>query len=120
MIVNSESESENEVAQSCPTLCDPMDCGPHQAPPSMGFFRQEYWSVLPFPSEDLDNYYKDPGQFWKVSLILSLAQDIVAFKDHEIIFKYKHKYTPKHIHMYPKQRYQHLFLRTQDFRTKTA
>ena len=22
----SESESESEVAQSCPTLCDPMDC----------------------------------------------------------------------------------------------
>ena len=28
----------------------------HQAPPSMGFFRQEYWSGLPFPSpEDLPN-----------------------------------------------------------------
>ena len=23
-----ESESENEVAQSCPTLCDPVDCSP--------------------------------------------------------------------------------------------
>ena len=22
------SESESEVAQSCPTLCDPMDCSP--------------------------------------------------------------------------------------------
>ena len=30
----------------------------HQAPPSMGFSRQEYWSGLPFPSpEDLP----DPG-----------------------------------------------------------
>ena len=28
----------------------------HQAPPSMGFSRQEYWSGLPFPSpEDLPN-----------------------------------------------------------------
>ena len=35
-------------AQSCPTLCDPMDCS-RQAPLSMGFFRQEYWSGLPFP-----------------------------------------------------------------------
>ena len=26
-----------EVAQSCPTLCDPMDGSLHQAPPSMGF-----------------------------------------------------------------------------------
>ena len=83
--------------QSCPTLCDPMDCSPpgspipgilqartldwvaisfsnaskwevkvkslsrvrllvtpwtaaHQAPPSMGFSRQEYWSGVPSPS----------------------------------------------------------------------
>ena len=27
--------------------CDPMDCS-HQAPLSMGFPRQEYWSGLPF------------------------------------------------------------------------
>ena len=30
-------------------LCNPTDCA-HQAPLSMGFFRQEYWSGLPFPS----------------------------------------------------------------------
>ena len=48
-------KSESEVAQSCPTLCNPVDCSP-QAPPSMGFFRQEYWSGLPFPSPgDLPN-----------------------------------------------------------------
>ena len=35
--------------QLCPTLCDPID-GSHQAPPSLGFSRQEYWSGLPFPS----------------------------------------------------------------------
>ena len=34
---------------SCPTLCDPID-GNHQAPPSLGFSRQEHWSGLPFPS----------------------------------------------------------------------
>ena len=33
--------------QSCLTLCDP---GSHQAPPSLGFSRQEHWSGLPFPS----------------------------------------------------------------------
>ena len=49
--------SESEVAQSCPTLCDPGTVA-HQAPPSMGFSRQEYWSGLPFPSPgDL----RDPG-----------------------------------------------------------
>ena len=106
-------ESESEVAQSCPTLCDSMDCrlpgfsvygifqakilewvaisysrGPSpprdgnslscykvkslsrvpsfatpwtvacQAPPSMGFPRQEYWSGLPFPSP---RDFPDPG-----------------------------------------------------------
>ena len=51
------SDSDSEVAQSCPTLCDPMAVA-HQAPPSMGFSRQEYWSGLPFPSPgDLP----DPG-----------------------------------------------------------
>ena len=87
-----ERERESEVAQSCPTLCDPVDCSPpgspvhgilqarvlewvaiffsnawekgkgkvkslsrvqlfvspwtaaHQAPPPMGFSRQEYWN----------------------------------------------------------------------------
>ena len=38
------------VTQSCLTLCYPMDCGPHHAPLSMGFSRQEYWSGLLFPS----------------------------------------------------------------------
>ena len=53
----SEGESESEVTQSCLTLCNLMDCS-HQAPPSMGFSRQEYWGGLPFPSPgDLP----DPG-----------------------------------------------------------
>ena len=92
-------KSESEVAQSCPTLRDPMDyslpgsaahgifqarvlewgaiafsqpprlllllllsrfsrvrlcatpeTAAHQAPPSLGFSRQEHWSGLPFPS----------------------------------------------------------------------
>ena len=46
MVVSSMSE----VAQSCMTLCDPMDSSLHQAPPSMGFSRQKYWNGLPFPS----------------------------------------------------------------------
>ena len=35
-------------AQSCLTLCDPVDCT-RQAPLSMGFPRQGYWSGFPFP-----------------------------------------------------------------------
>ena len=46
-------ESESEVAQPCRTLCNPWTVA-HQALPSMGFSRQEYWSGLPFPPpEDL-------------------------------------------------------------------
>ena len=37
------------VTQLCPSLCNPMHLA-HQAPLSMGFSRQEYWSMLPFPS----------------------------------------------------------------------
>ena len=33
--------------QSCPTLCDPMDSIPCQAPVSLEFSRQEHWSGLP-------------------------------------------------------------------------
>ena len=43
--------------QSCPALCDPMGVA-HEAPLSMEFSREEYWSGLPFPSPgDLP----DPG-----------------------------------------------------------
>ena len=46
-------KSESEVVQSCPTLCDLMDVA-RQAPLSMGFSRQEYWSGLPcLPPRDL-------------------------------------------------------------------
>ena len=37
------------VAQSCPTLCNPMDCIACQAHLSMRISRQEYRSGLPFP-----------------------------------------------------------------------
>ena len=52
---------ESDVAQSCPTLCDPWTVA-YQAPLSMGFSRQEYWSGLPFPSpEDLSDPGIEPG-----------------------------------------------------------
>ena len=47
---------ENVVAQLCLTLCDPMDYRARQAPLSMEFSRQGYWSGSPFPSPgDLPN-----------------------------------------------------------------
>ena len=46
-------DSESEVAQSRPTLCDPMDSSLHQAPPSMRFSRQEVleWVAISFSRE---------------------------------------------------------------------
>ena len=49
------------VAKLCLTLAPPwtVDC---QAPLSMGFSRQEYWSGLPYPSPgDLPNPGIEPG-----------------------------------------------------------
>ena len=48
------------VVQSCPTLATPWATA-HQAPLSMRFSRQGYWSVLPFPSPgDLPNLGTEP------------------------------------------------------------
>ena len=43
-------ESESEVAQSCPILATPCTAA-YQAPPPMGFSRQEYWSGVSLPSQ---------------------------------------------------------------------
>ena len=42
-------KSESEVTQSCLTLATPWTAA-YQAPPSMGFSRQKYWSGVPLPS----------------------------------------------------------------------
>ena len=42
-------KSESEVTQSCPTLATPWTTA-YQAPLSIGFSRQEYWSGMPLPS----------------------------------------------------------------------
>ena len=50
-------------AQSCLTLFDPWTAA-HQAPLSMEFSRQDYWSGLPFPSpEDHPNPGIKPTSF---------------------------------------------------------
>ena len=44
------------VIQSCPTLCNLMQCSPPSSSLYMEFSRQEYWSGLSFPSPgDLPN-----------------------------------------------------------------
>ena len=50
------------LVESCPAHCDPMDYRAHQAPLSMDFSRQEYWSGLSIPSpENLPDPGIEPG-----------------------------------------------------------
>ena len=57
------------VAQSCLTLCDPMDHSP-LAPRSMELSRQEYWSGLLFRTPGyLSNPEKEPKTELKTSLL---------------------------------------------------
>ena len=48
LLQSMKMKSESEVTQSCLTISDPMAAA-HQAPLSMGFSRQEYWSGVPLP-----------------------------------------------------------------------
>ena len=54
-------KSESEVAQSCPTLATPWTTA-YQAPPSMGFSRQKYWSGVPLPSIHFFNSSQHPSE----------------------------------------------------------
>ena len=65
-------KKESEVIQSCPTLCGSQAVA-YQAPPSMGFSRQEYWSGLPFdPSKwELFSFYKLLHHFPYANVIFS-------------------------------------------------
>ena len=61
------------LVQSCPTLCDPMDCS-LRGFSVRGIFQEEYWSGLPFPSPaDLSNPGSEPGllHWYANSLLLS-------------------------------------------------
>ena len=46
-----KGKSESEVDQSCPTLATPWTAA-SQAPPSVGFSRQKYWSGVPLHWDD--------------------------------------------------------------------
>ena len=73
--------------QSCPTLCDPIDCS--HAPLSMGFSRQEYWSRWPFPPPgDLSDPETEPvslmspalaGRFFTTSTIWEALKVLITY-----------------------------------------
>ena len=67
-------KSESEVAQSCPTLSDPWTAA-YQAPPFMGFSRQEYWSGVPLPSPS------SPSRIFQKSIPDLLFLNLILSKD---------------------------------------
>ena len=86
---------ESEVAQSCPTLATPWTIA-YQAPPPMGFSRQEYWSGVPLPSPktNLDSILKSrditlPSKF---RLVKAMVFPVVMFGfESETIKKAEHR-----------------------------
>ena len=54
----------------------------YQAPPSMGFSRQEYWSGLPLPSpgEGIGNRKKSHGMAWSCTWLMRRLQKRISTK----------------------------------------
>ena len=86
-------EKKREVTQSCPTLCNPMAVA-YQAPPSMEFSRQEYWSGVPFPSPgDLPNPGIEPGSPTSQADTLPSELPVVVYVNPELLI-YPHTHPP--------------------------
>ena len=83
------------LCSSCPTLCDPLDYSP-QTSLSMGFFRQEYWSRLPFPSP---GNLPDPG-IEPESPALQADSLPFSHQGNPVIYIYTHTYVHAHIQKY--------------------
>ena len=70
------------VAESCLTLCYPMDCSPQG---SMGFPRQEYWSALPFLLPGIS-----PTQGWNLDLLCWQADSwLLSHQESHLLGRYK-------------------------------
>ena len=70
--------------QSCPTLCDPMDCSPPGSSVH-GISQEEYWSWLPFPPPgDLPNPGIEPGSPPLQAGSLPLSHQGVVFSNKPI------------------------------------
>ena len=71
------------VTQLCPTLVTPWTAA-RQAPLSMGFSKQKYWSELPFPPPgDLPNPGTEPGSpAWQADSLLTEPAGKPSFSWH--------------------------------------
>ena len=74
------------VTKSCPTLAAPWTVA-CKVPLSIGFFRQEYWSELPFPSpEDLPDPWIEAGSpAWQADSLPTELQGKLMFSYPSII-----------------------------------
>ena len=96
------------VAQSCLTLCDPMDSIVCQAPLFMGFSRQEYWSGwpcllpwdLPNPGIELTSLMSAAlvGRFF--TRIMTVYFWISVLTILNLFFSPLHPYSHPHLHPY--------------------
>ena len=73
-------KSESEVTQSCPTLRNPPWTAAYQAPPPMGFSRQEHWSGVPSPSLASRATAPISSLVWDVCKQVSMHYDIIDIK----------------------------------------
>ena len=82
--------------QSCPTLCDPVDCSSPSSL-SLGFSRQEYWSGLPClsPGDLLDPGMK-PESLMSPALAGGLFTTSTAWEDQNRVSQMQEKRNPEH------------------------
>ena len=79
-------KSESEVAQSCLTLPATPWAAAYQAPPSMGFSRQEYWSGSPVPSPI--KQYNTPQTKFLLAVIEVTEYMLPHTQNHYAIYSY--------------------------------
>ena len=74
LLIPPSSPATAKSLQSCLTLCNPIDGSPPGSP-SLGYFRQEHWSGLPFPSpfKFIPTFIKNPRFSFHVLLLLCLT-----------------------------------------------
>ena len=79
-----KGKSESEVAQSCPTLSNPMNCSlPGSS--THGFSRQEYWSGVPLPSPSkasvaFNDFHLPKTSSWESVFFTNLPWSLLKFR----------------------------------------
>ena len=75
-------KSESEVAQSCPTLSDPMDCSPPGSSIN-GIFQARVleWGAIAFSMTNLDSIFKIRDIIWstKIHLVKAMIFPVVMY-----------------------------------------